>query len=189
MGVGALLSFALPWAAHVYLPGEERLGAIGLILLTGGVACLNSFRRSQIQQGMTRLAVTSLCFIVALFGWVAPRVASHQRIDHLLATANRLNPNAPLASFAVQEPSWVYYAGKPIELLAADQSGPAIDRLRLQQGFLITTRTRYERLQATLPAHVTELDAVPYFLKDEQLVLLGSTSATTATADDKRLSR
>ena len=178
--VGSLLSIGLPWAAHVYLPGEEWLGVIGGILLIGGIFCLISFRRQEFDVGMTRLAVTGLCFIVVLFAWVAPRVSRHQQIDQLLAATSGQDSRPPLASFGVHEPSWVFYAGHTVPLVGADNVQLAVDLLTRRRGQLITTAAQFDRLRPHLTADVGVLRQVPYFLRDKQLLLLGATRDATA---------
>jgi 4-amino-4-deoxy-L-arabinose transferase-like glycosyltransferase len=171
--VGLALVTALPWAASAYLPGEQWLGGVGLILLAGGLACLAAFRHDKLQSGMRRLAITAVCFVVAVFGWVAPRVSSHQQIQQLVAAAHRADPRAPLASWGVHEPSWVYYAGHTVPLLHDDTPQQAREILVQKRGFLITTRQRYERLQRTVSDDATILASVPYFLKRDDLLLIG----------------
>jgi 4-amino-4-deoxy-L-arabinose transferase-like glycosyltransferase len=178
--VGLTLSVGLPWAAHHYLPQEERIGAIGVVLLVGGAACGMSFRRDQLTVGMRRLALTSLCFIVVLYGWVAPRVGRHQRIEQLLATARQLDPSAPLASWEVHEPSWVFYAGRTVPRLSDSTPQAVIDVLNRQQGFLITRGTRYERLRELVGHQATIVDEIPYFLRNDDLLLISATGPVTA---------
>jgi 4-amino-4-deoxy-L-arabinose transferase-like glycosyltransferase len=178
--VGLLVIVTLAVAAHEFLPGEELLAAIGLILLCGGAACLASFRRWQFTAGMMRLSITSLCFIVAIFGWVAPRVSRHQQINRLLAVAQQLDANAPLASYGVHEPSWVFYAGRTIPLLPGHDPAAVQQLLGRQRGLLITTPAHYDRLRAKVPLDATVLSEVPYFLKGQQLVLVGASSRRNA---------
>ncbi len=180
--VGLLLVIALPWAAHVYLPGEERLGAIGLILLLGGLLCWTQFRGKQLEAGLQRMALTAVCFVVALFGWVAPRVSSHQQIQQLLATARAIDATAPLATLDVHEPSWVFYAGQSI--LPAGTPQQAKNHVERRQGFLITTRRRYEQLHGQLASKTTVLDTIPYFMKHDDLLLIAS-NATVAGRSEK----
>jgi 4-amino-4-deoxy-L-arabinose transferase-like glycosyltransferase len=170
--VGLAITIALPWLAYLYLPQEQPLGLVGLILLVGGIACELSFRRCQLGAGLQRLAVTALAFIVALFGWVAPRVSEHQQIEQLLRNARRLDPQAPMASWAVHEPSWVFYAGRSVPLLANGDADRALNVLERQRGFLITSGAHYEQLKQRIGPHGVICDEIPYFLRNDDLLLI-----------------
>ena len=96
----------------------------------------------------------------------------YQQIDQLLVRALPASEHQ-LASYATQEPSWVFYAGRTVKLFRRDERSQAIDHLTSQPGScLITTQQHFDTLRPQLPATVHIVDRVPYFLKDEELVLV-----------------
>ncbi len=177
--VGLVISISLPLAAHRFLPGEERLGLIGVTLCLGGLGAAHGFFQTDWQVGMRWFAATSLLFVLGLFAWVGPRVSEHQRIQELLALAFANGESREVASFGIHEPSWVFYAGQQLPELPGNAPRVALDWLQRDQGRLITTSTHYAQLRAVLPSQVTVLGRIPYFLKDEQLLLLGCASPLT----------
>ena len=192
-GIGLALVVALPWAAHVYLPGDEALGLLGAIPLVGGLATSELLRRQRVGLAIPLLSVTATLFTVGLFGIVAPQVSHHQQIDRLLQLADRGARPAPLGSYGSQEPSWVFYADRAISAFGGEQPQRAVEFLKGDpQRCLITTQQHFRQLQPQLPASVLILGRVPYFLRDDWLLLLGSSDpragppAETARRPDRR---
>jgi 4-amino-4-deoxy-L-arabinose transferase-like glycosyltransferase len=173
--VGVMLSAGLLIAAQLFLPGEEWLAAIGLVPLLGGAFCLERYWRRQFATGHLVMAAAALLLILGTFAGIAPRVSRHQRIDELISRAvgHELGSRASIASFGSHEPSWVFYAGRTIPHLDAGDFAGALNVLRAPDQWLITTATQYEAHAADWPADIAVRDWVPYFLRDEKLVLLG----------------
>ncbi len=185
--VGVAMLIGLPIAASRLLPGDEWLAVIGAIpLLTAvGAAWLSRLERRWAAAGALGLGALLLC--VSLFGVAAQRVDRHQHFDQLLGTVSARASQPALASLGVLEPSWVFYARRPVRSLAADAARatpqfPTIEQFLSSRddAYVITTRSEYERQKAALPAEISVVDEVPYFLKEEQLVLLGRQSPRVA---------
>ncbi|MEO8494233.1 MAG: glycosyltransferase family 39 protein [Planctomycetota bacterium] len=195
VGLGILIG--LPIAAFVLLPGEEWLGAIGLIPLIGAIAALVFYRQQQFRQLGTTLAVTATAYVLAVFGVALVRIDSHQENQRLFEAVASHSSNPALASFGCLESSWVFYAKRPIvqllEVEPRDQPPNAVVGVQKrekpwrplpktdvqtfftenEEPFLITTASHLPKLRASLPADVEVLAEVGYFLKDEKLVVLG----------------
>lgn len=181
VGVGMLVG--LPLAARQFLPGDEWLAVVGLIPLAGAILCFLLLRRGRQRGVAITFAVTALVFCTTLLGLVPVRVSRHQTIGVLLGTIAERSTRPQIASVGCHEPSWVFYAGRPIRSLEAAR--PSEIRAFLadnRDAFLITTEERYEALEPDLPGNTAVLARSKYFLKDETLVVVGSGGGTTQLA-------
>ena len=186
--VGLTMAVAVPLAARYVLPGESRLGLIGLIPLSGAVAAGWFQWRRRFAPAATTVAVTAAAFATAFFGWGVLRVDRHQQNHLLLAAIDRAGGDPRVGAFGCLEPTWIFYGGRPIaeltldpieaardngpwrpnpHLLAADFFGSGHDR------FIITTDGQWDRLRAALPSNATVLAECPLFLHRERLLLIG----------------
>lgn len=172
-GIAGLgIAAALPPAASLFLPGEESLGLLGLILAGGGIAAMVALRKGRRWAAVTAFAVSAVLFAVAAFGIAADRVSRHQKFARL-AEILRREPNASLAAFNCLEPSWVFYTGRKIRWFAP-QDADALRRFLAASspGYVITTEEDYRRLAPNLSHDVQVVERVPYFLEGTNLVLL-----------------
>lgn len=173
LGLGMLAG--LPIAAHFFLPGDEWLGLVGLIPLAGAAACYAYLRKGRVRAATAGFAVMATLLATTLFGWVAARVDAH-RTSHVLLSAIQQNAASTprIASFGCQEPSWIFYARQPIQLLPADGLSRLSDYFAAgTDRFVITTDAIYAHVKAELPEDIVVLEKTPYFLKDENLLVLG----------------
>ncbi|MDG2385351.1 MAG: glycosyltransferase family 39 protein [Pirellulaceae bacterium] len=176
--VGISLLFALPIAAHQYLPGDEWLGVVGGIPLLGGLISLIAMRQAQRSIAMTAFATAAIAFVITLFAFVAPRVSRHQQIDQLLAFIDH-STSPQIATYATHEPSWVFYAGQTVPFFRSDDSQQVQNYLAEKpHHYLITTRDRYEELRPQLTQRIKVLGEIPYFLREQNLLLLGRPAPT-----------
>jgi hypothetical protein len=181
--IGLVLTVALPIAAHLFLPGDEILGLLGLVPLVGGMAMWSSVRRGVPAATVRILAISAALFIVGVFGLVAPRVGRHQQIEGLLRLARADGHPAPIAAFGSQEPSWVFYAKRSIPLIPAEESRRAARFLRTgPDRFLITTTHHLSQLESRLPPDVVVRGKIPYFLRNDSILLLGRAPVTSQRA-------
>ena len=171
--VGLGVAAALPPAASHFLPGEESLGLLGIILAGGGIAALAALRKEQRWAAVTAFAVSALLFAAAAFGIAAERVSRHQKFARL-AELIREQPDASLAAFNCLEPSWVFYTGRKVEWFAPPDTAALREFLATSpSAYVITTEEDYRRLAPQLPGDVQVVERVPYFLEGTDLVLLG----------------
>lgn len=173
--VGVLIVIAVPIVARRYLDGDAWLGAIGLIPLTGAIACGWLMSRQRLLAAAAVFTVAAGLFVTTTFGFAAVRVDGHRQ-DHILLEAIFAHSDDPhiAATSGCFEPSWVFYAGRPIRELQerAEQNVPAF----LNEGagrFVILPAENLEGLEPYLPNGVTVLARARRFLREGELCVLG----------------
>ena len=103
------------------MPGDEWLGAIGLIPLAAGVITLVYSERNQPCRAAYVFAASALLFTTLLFSGVAERVDRHQQNNVLLDAIAARGTNSQVVSYGLLEPSWIFYGQRPIdELMVKD---------------------------------------------------------------------
>ncbi len=188
--VGGVIAIALPIVAQLFLPGEAWLGVVGVIPLLGGTSGWLALRRRQHAFAACTLAATAVCLMITAFSLIAPRVSQYQHISRLLNQAGVPASRQDLATFAAHEPSWVYYAGQSIPFFRWHEQAQAIEFLTKEStGYLITTETKLNELRPHLPTSVTVIDSVPYFLEQEELVLLHRSPMVSRSDSELRVAR
>ncbi|MEN6367769.1 MAG: glycosyltransferase family 39 protein [Thermoguttaceae bacterium] len=171
VGIGV---FAASWW---FFSGDGWLGAIGLIPLIAGVAGRRILVRCQPSKAVVTFAITAIVFACALFGGVSVRVAHHQQCDSLFQAVYARTSQPILAAYGCFEPSWVFYARRPIESLPDDEPDEPIDFLREGDNhFLITTDVEWEAIRPLLPENAVVLTSTPYFMRQEKLLVIGCLS-------------
>lgn len=183
--IGVAMTFVLVIVAGIYVPGEEAMAAIGLILVAGGITALWLKRRQQDRQALQVFGGMSALFLVAFFAFGAQRVSEHQAIDELLAKVKAVAPQSELCSFGVIEPTWVYYAGQPVHRIDGE---PAEFEARLAEGgevIFLTTPEKLQRLPVEMQRQLIEVARVPYFLKKFPIVALRPTPELIELAADR----
>ncbi|MCA9152633.1 MAG: glycosyltransferase family 39 protein, partial [Planctomycetales bacterium] len=179
--IGCIIIIGLPVAAHFVLPGEAWLGIIGLIPAIGGTLMWKHLRAERFDAGFRVAGGTAILLSLAIWGLVVPQVSRHQEISKLLERTRHEQSDSPIASLGVHEPSWIFYAGRTIPLLDPTETQVAAEILNQPGGQLIVSRSMYEQSLQQLPVDVSVRKAVPYFLKDEQLLLLERNDRATIT--------
>jgi hypothetical protein len=176
------------------LPGEHRLGLIGLLPLAAGLIALVRHLFDLDRRwtaGILTAAFLPMTTLVFAFG--AQRADAHRHDQELLADVLARDSQPKLATFRILEPSWVYYAKQPIAELARPVARPKVKRTKQailvaqmndykqavqffaknEHAYLITTRKHFESLQPHLPPDLQIVAEQPRFLKDEKLVAIG----------------
>ncbi|MBC8870884.1 MAG: glycosyltransferase family 39 protein [Planctomycetes bacterium] len=196
--VGVAMTIGLPLAARRYLPGDEWLGAIGLILLAGATIGFVFMETARIRFAALSTAATAIVFTTLLFGFVAVCVDRHQQNHLLLAAVTGSSDNPRVGSFGRLEPTWIFYGGQPIDELTLDSpDSPRSDRspwkpkLRPlaaeyygdgRDCFIFTTDRHWAELQKALPPQACVVAECPLFLKDDRLLLIGRKDVPFRTA-------
>lgn len=183
--VGAGLLVGLPLAASQFLPGEEWIGAIGLIPLAAAVACGVLLRKGHTQTATATFAAGAVAFSLLAFSLVTVRVDRHQTYDVLLGAIDEaarsesgigdgpVGDGPQVAALACLEPSWVFYGGRPISELGPRRASSVNDYLAGRaNGFVITTRETYQGIEAELDDGVAVLAETKRFLREGGLVVL-----------------
>jgi hypothetical protein len=125
-------------------------------------------------------AGSAVAFSTMLFAIGAQRADLHQTSHVLLQTAFERAADPQLASYKILEPSWVFYAGRPINELphgkSVEEYGAQhiLEHLTLHsEGFVIVTDETLAGMHLQLPPEFGVVAETARFLKDERLVLLG----------------
>jgi 4-amino-4-deoxy-L-arabinose transferase-like glycosyltransferase len=202
--VGVAFLVGIPVAAQWFLPGDEWLGAIGLIPLAAGVITLVYSERNQPRRAAYVFAASALLFTTLLFGGVLGRVDRHQQNNVLLDAISERGTNPHVVSYGLLEPSWVFYGQRSIdELTVKDVRTPAPawierdgswvrkpdlsvnDLLNRPEDCLIITSDHYlPLLREELPDGYEVIAKAPYFMRKGNLVLVAPTHPTEL-ADNK----
>jgi len=196
--VGLAMIIGLPLASQRYLPGDEWLGAIGVIPLAGAVLGFVLMAKAKIRLAAISFASLSVVFTTLLLGFVAARVDHHQENHVLLATIDAGDDSPRVGAFGRLEPTWIFYGGRPIDMLVLEtpvspttkrgewSPKPQLDAAAFfgdgRNRFIFTTDHFWPRLQEALPPQATIVAECPLFLKDDRLLLVGSKEAPLRTA-------
>lgn len=213
--VGLVVTIALPIASHLLLPGEEWLGAMGLVLIVSGAVCWHLVRRAQYQRMAGTFAVGAVAFTALLMAVLTQRVDSHQQNHELLAaiyarTAQTGAAAPQVGYYGSLEPSWVFYGTAPLTNLASigEHNLPApevsqvgnttrwqprtrvpIDEFLAASAdhYAITTRDHWETLQTKLGSDITLLAETPYFMKKRAALVVIGRKPTQAVSTAERV--
>jgi 4-amino-4-deoxy-L-arabinose transferase-like glycosyltransferase len=184
--VGAVGIVAVTYAARIYLPGEEWLALIGVSPLLIGLIALSFAGRQMLRAFASSIAIAACAITLSVFGFATPRISARQHITDLLGTAQTTERPAHLASFAVHEPSWVFYANREVPFLTTDRESEAINFLRYADTALITTRSEYNRIRERLPMGATTIAESEYFLKPNNLVLISRLVPSAKSSESRQ---
>jgi 4-amino-4-deoxy-L-arabinose transferase-like glycosyltransferase len=167
--VGLGMIIVLPWAASRYVPGDEAIAAVGAVLASGAAAGLVCLTMGRLRMVLPICAMTSIAFIVAMFGWALVRIDGHQHSKPLMAAMMRdcresHQDAAPqLAGYRFLQASTVYYAGGPVP------EYNNTDALRAffasaGQPYIVTTSEFLPELEHCWPGGFREVARMPEFL-------------------------
>jgi 4-amino-4-deoxy-L-arabinose transferase-like glycosyltransferase len=182
--IGVAILVAIPLVADQYAPGEGVLGLMGLIPLTTAAACLWLIRRGNTLLAAQVFAAGAVLLTTGVFSLGTARADRHQHSDVLLRAIRKHSDSPEIVWLGRMEPSWVFYAGQPIREIATEQvADPQHGYLASgEDRFVITTREVLVDRKIELPEGVQILAEAPYFMRTEQLVVLGRRKAPLETA-------
>ncbi len=206
VATGMIVAIALAAARH--LPGEQWLAVLGLIPLLTAVTAYVFAKQDAPGRAAVSFGVGAILLTTSLFALGAYRVDRHQTFDTFVTVVHERSANPQVGTLGVLEPSWVFYTRQPMDHLFAPELMPDMPANQTQLGpsrtkdwqtkpylhawkylaanpnrFVITTARHVQQI-GKLPDHVVVLARTPYFLQDEELVLLGSvTPDKTARRD------
>jgi 4-amino-4-deoxy-L-arabinose transferase-like glycosyltransferase len=172
VGVGMLV--VLPIVARIFLPGEELLGLVGVVLIVGGGLSFFFLRRRRAFATMVTCAATAVVFLTAMFGFAALRVDRYQNAPALIAQIRKASPGRPqLAGYRFFRESFVFYAGGPVPRYEYEDA----DRLRkflaeAKHPYVLTTDEHEEELQQRFRGELFVLTRQPQFLRSGEVVVL-----------------
>lgn len=182
-GVG--IAIAVPIVAAIYLPGEELIGLVGLILVVGGGWCWWKTAQHQHREALIGLTVTAVVFLTAMFGFAAQRVDRHQNARPIMAAiradcgADAAEPLPPIAAYCFFRESTVYYAGHPITMCDTDEATnrSAVEDLRAfadrwPRCYVVTTAEYLPEIEKQLPKRFEEIFRQRRLLDPGEMVVL-----------------
>jgi len=179
--VGVIIGVAFLGAGYAGFGGLEPLAVLGLILGVSAVTSLWFARLRRIRPAVGWFCAGCVLFSFSFHGLGSPRVAKFQRAEELLQTVDQRTTEPRFASYGCLEPSWVYYAGRPIHEFRANEAEAASRFLNENaQNYLVTTNRKYLQIQSELPPETQVIARESFFLKPhEQLVVLNVGPAGT----------
>lgn len=168
-----------------FLPISGWLGAIGLPLTAGAIAAYVLLQRGRVAHALGAVAASCVVFNALAFAIGVPHVGAVQQQEAVCAALRQQTPAPRLASYGFVEPSWVFYAGRPIvpvclgaQAVAPESrwkaaETPAVEFFR--QGadcFIVTTDKSWEALRSVLGPSACVVADIPKFgLRDRWLVI------------------
>ena len=206
---GGIISTGLWVGMGKYLPELQWLALLGLIPGVGGVALAWLLYQKQVTALVPAMTICALVFALGLFGLGTSKVGQQQQSLQLLQRV-RDSDRALVGTYGCLESSWVYYGEKPIvELQRVNEEQPGQDGIDQRSRFwkpkarltladfqnsgtepkmIITTDEYLEEVRASLPTF-ERVAAVPYFLKDRELILLSEQPTSEARLQNNQNNR
>jgi 4-amino-4-deoxy-L-arabinose transferase-like glycosyltransferase len=176
LGLAGLgVSIVLPIVAHRLLGEGTILALVGLPLVVGSAFCFWTAARSSTTRVAAVFAVSAVTFMLTLFGFGAVEVGRHQTSRTFAEVIHRQSASGSpvVETFGYWRPSLVYYLGSEVRQMFNDDQARQFCQKWPDSGFLVTTAERYARLAPSLPDDVTVLARQRWFLRPDELLLLG----------------
>jgi len=180
-GVG--IAIAVPVIAAIYLPGEEWIGSVGVILVLGGGVCWWSTAHGRHQRAATFFTVMSVAFLTAVFGYAAQRVDRHQNAIPMIAAIRADSPQSarpPIATYRFFRESTVCYAGYSVTRCDENQPEGRSAREELarfiagaDRSYVITTDEYESEINEAFPGKFRVIFRHRRFLGPGEMVVLG----------------
>lgn len=172
-GIG--LAVALPIVAAKLLDGDAWLALTGLPLLVAAIACWRYSRAERPRAAATALLVAAACWCLSLFGWAAVRIDRLQTSAQFADTVrqNSAGQRPAIRAFGYYRQSLVFYTGRPVRQVFSPDDVVRFFRHRPTDAFVFTSAKHFDQLAGKLPADVQVLDRRPWFLRSNEVLLLG----------------
>jgi hypothetical protein len=134
----------------------------------------------QVRAVAATLAVGATAFVVIVFGFAQVRVDRRQASEELVSLVQQeAGPHAEFVAFRDLEPSFIYYARRPIVTLN-DPRAAADVFARNERAYLLASGEDVAELRRHLPADVDVVARRAKFLQPGEVVLLARTPQTLA---------
>jgi 4-amino-4-deoxy-L-arabinose transferase-like glycosyltransferase len=186
--VGLGIVIVVPIVARNFLPGEEWLGLTGVPLILGAAVFWRMTERLQVERALASLTATAAVFSIGLFAVAAVRVDSYQNTPGFAAAIRQHNPagGGKIAVYQCFRPGFVYYSNRFVDQFWDDSRAKEFFETGVEDSYLITTLTDYQRIAADLPPEIGVLKQSPWFMKPgETLVLLGDHRSQLASQSER----
>ena len=175
--IGAATVVGLPIGAWLYVRGELWIGLVGLAPLAGALLGLRALRSGGDAGGAPAaaraFALAAVALVTLVFAGVVVRADRFQHSRGVLAAIRARSDTPRIACFNRLEPSWVFYAGRPLTNYKSTADASAF----LASGpdaFVITSDEKLEQIRPALPPGVGVVERVPYFGRQgKELLVIG----------------
>lgn len=181
VGVGIMI--AIYFVAKKFLPGEQSLGQLGLVLVIGGVWCWCKTAHRKYQEAAVTFAITSVAFLTAVFGFAALRVDRFQNAVPMIAAIRAderaaMASSSPVATYCFFRESTVFYGGKPVTKCDDDEAKHRTAQQALadflaksNRSYVITTNEYEPTLKKAFPSQLKVIFRERRFLADGEMVV------------------
>lgn len=178
--VGIAMTVALPLITAKFLGSQGLLAFTGLPWTVGGVVCWWHYHRARRRRALVSFAVTAVAASLAIFAGGATEVGGYQSSALFAEEVHRQTGGEPalVRSAGYWRPSLVFYLRQPVTQFFSDEEVRDFCRRWPYRGFLLLTGERYARVAEWLPPDVTILARHRWFLRPDDLVLLGRADAS-----------
>ncbi|HWB13486.1 MAG TPA: glycosyltransferase family 39 protein [Pirellulales bacterium] len=183
--IGIAFVVVLPIVALRFLGGDTILAFTGLPLIVGGGLCWWWHRRARPRRAAAAFAVMAACFSLAVFAGGTAEVDRHQT-SALFARVVHRHTGGELAivrSFGYWRPSLVFYLRQPVQQFFYEEQIREFCQAWPYRGFLLTTSDRYALVGKYLPSDVCVLERKRWFLRSQDLLLLGRKEPSITSSD------
>lgn len=181
--VGAGYCGAIPFVAAKFLSNDFRLLWVGLIPLVSGLAATLYLHRWRIRAAAASYLVGGVAFSVALFSFVAIQVDRYQSSEPIFAEMKTKYPDLnEIGIFRFSPPSFVFYAGHPVQVLRTPEQAADFFTRESKAGFLVIREQELADVTPHLPEHWSILLRRRRFLKSEELLVIGPKPASDSVA-------
>ncbi len=189
IAVGAGMVVGVPIAARVYVPGEEFLGAVGVILVVGGGLGWYWLEQGRRRAMLVVYATMAVLFLTAIFGVGSVCVDRHQNARPLMAEVRAQSPGKPeIAGFRFRQESVVFYAGEPIAFCdQTDQLGRFLQGAR--HPYVFTHDFELDEIERAFPGQWTVVARRPRFLRPGEVLVLGPRAGSSKVLNAGRMTR
>ena len=179
---GMIFAIAMPITLHLLAPGEEYLGAAGLIPLAGAAVGFWYLKLHRPQPALISLTVCAVTFAVTLLGGVSTQLSVHQESPFFAQAATNETPNEQpqLATYGYFAPNLVFYSQR--QVLQFGRPEQVQDFLaKKDSNFVILPADQLEQLREQITTPVTLVAQKNRFMRDEELVMLKVAPSFAAT--------
>lgn len=115
--VGAALIVA-PFFLAQLIPGVEWVAAVGAVLAVAGVAAYLLYHQGLSLTATAAVAVAFVASSAAIFGVIIVQISAGNHNPQVCEAIREKCPQARFAAYGAVDPSWVFYASKPVVPLA-----------------------------------------------------------------------
>jgi 4-amino-4-deoxy-L-arabinose transferase-like glycosyltransferase len=190
VGIGIMIAAVI--VAKIFLPGDESLGCLGLLLVLGGGWCWWKTAHGRPRDAAITFAITAVAFLTSVFALAAPRVDRFQNAKPMMAAicadeekgkdhgadVFAAHPVSPIATYCFFRESTVYYGGKPVTKCDNDEAAHRTAQQALAQflakpgrSYVITTNEYEAEIKKAFADRLKVMHRERRFLADGEMVI------------------